>query len=628
MGNLIARKGSGTPRRVVACGLDDGGYVISEITDSGYARLASPTGRGRHAALWDQFHEGQRVRILTRNGALPGVTAVRSTHLWRRRSTPEAPVTVDDLWLDVGARSRAEVAAMGIRILDPVEREWPPWQFADAVAGPNAAGRAGCAAVATAAQGTPQHGETVWVISVQHSYGDAGLAAVLARLGRVDSLVLVGSERVHPDSTTPVTQTNLPATPRSGAALGMTVRSTFPGTLVEVVRTGDVAQLMTAVARASGLAAAPAPVPLRGVPTAPPFESAKDSLSTVADLIGHLTDIYGPSGHEGDVRRFVQSALPAAWAHRGPAVDSAGNLFVAAGPPRDTVVFIAHMDELGFHIIRIEHDGRVVLTALGGFYNSLWEGEPALLHFDGHPAASGCALGDPPLRGVFIPRTAATVTAKEPDTLSAWFGVDSAALAGCGVHPGMAVTSFKRATRVGPTRFSARSIDDRAGVTAFLLALRDIDPAKLDHTVIFDFSTREETGLYGAHALASFLGPTVKRVHAVDTFVSSDSPLESRRFAYAPIGAGAVERAMDNSSVTPAADVERVRLIAESAHIPLQIGTTNGGNDGSELVRYGAINAPLSWPLRYSHSPAELVDLSDIHALALLVAAVATAPVH
>jgi putative aminopeptidase FrvX len=171
-----------------------------------------------------------------------------------------------------------------------------------------------------------------------------------------------------------------------------------------------------------------------------------------------------------------------------------------------------------------------------------------------------------------------------------------------------------------------RALDDRTGVTSLLLAMQQIDPTKLDHTVIFAFSTREEVGLNGAAALAAEFGTTVKRVHAVDTFVSSDSPLESQRFAYAPLGAGAVERAHDNSSVAPAAEVERVRRIAEASHIPLQIGTTNGGNDGSEFVRYGAFDVPLAWPLRYSHSPAEVIDLSDLHALGLLIAAVAVAP--
>lgn len=542
------------------------------------------------------------MRVLTRNGALPGVIAVRSTHLWRRRGTPEAPVTIDDLWLDVGARSRAEVAQMGISILDPVSKEWPPWQYGEYVAGPEAAARASCAVVAGAAGAKPtRSGETIFVLGVQHSYASAGLKAVLVRLGRVDTLVLV-----EPDSA--------PTIPRAGKTISIRLPARYPGTLVESVRSSDITALSAAVAQAAGVASA-APAPLHGVPTAPPASPATtDSLSDIAALLTQVGNVYGPSGHEAEVRRTVRGLIPRAWNVLG---DSAGNLFVVGGPARDTVVFVAHLDELGFDVIRIEADGRVVLKPLGGFYASLWEGQPALLH-----DTTKC---DTPMRGIFIPRDKATV--KQPDTLSAWFGVDSAALVACGVHVGQGLTSYKRSTRLGATRFSVRALDDRTGVTSLLLAMRDVDPAKLDHTVVFAFSTREEVGLNGAAALATEFGASVRRVHAVDTFVSSDSPLESPRFAYAPLGAGAVERAHDNSSVTPAAEVERVRRIAEAAHIPLQIGTTNGGNDGSEFVAYGAFDVPLAWPMRYSHSPAELIDLSDLHALGLLIAAVAVAPV-
>ncbi len=88
-GNLISRKGSGTPRRVVACGLNEAAYVVSEITDDGYIRLHMD-GRARRSPLWDQSHEGQRVRILTATGDRPAVVAVRSTHLWRARPSAEA----------------------------------------------------------------------------------------------------------------------------------------------------------------------------------------------------------------------------------------------------------------------------------------------------------------------------------------------------------------------------------------------------------------------------------------------------------------------------------------------------------------------------------------------------------
>ena len=142
--------------------------------------------------------------------------------------------------------------------------------------------------------------------------------------------------------------------------------------------------------------------------------------------------------------------------------------------------------------------------------------------------------------------------------------------------------------------------------------------------MIFAWSVREESGLEGAKALAQSIGINAGRVYAIDTFVSSDSPLESSRFANAKLGEGAVSRALDNSSVTPPDEVDRLTRIARAGRIPLQVGTTNGGNDGSELARYGAIDDALGWPLRYSHSPAEVIDLRDIRSLARLIAALAS----
>jgi len=115
-------------------------------------------------------------------------------------------------------------------------------------------------------------------------------------------------------------------------------------------------------------------------------------------------------------------------------------------------------------------------------------------------------------------------------------------------------------------------------------------------------------------------------VHAIDTFVSSDSPLESERFARVAIGTGAVVRALDNSSVTTPDEIERLVRLARANSIPLQVGVTNGGNDGSELARLGAIDAALAWPLRYSHSPAEVIDLRDLRSLTRIVTAAAKAP--
>ncbi len=57
--------------------------------------------------------------------------------------------------------------------------------------------------------------------------------------------------------------------------------------------------------------------------------------------------------------------------------------------------------------------------------------------------------------------------------------------------------------------------------------------------------------------------------------------------------------------------------------IALQVAAIPGGNDGIPFQAGDAIVAPLSWPCRYLHTPAEVADLRDLEALVDLVAALA-----
>jgi len=631
VGNRWISRGSGAPVRVIACSIDRPGYVVSEITDDGYLHL-NPVGNARRHPLWDQFHEGQRILIATGRGVLPGVVGVRSVHLWRRRPADEPITTVEGLTVDVGASSRADVERMGIRLLDPVSRDIADRTYGDGYQ-LNPGGWSTCAFTAMAAAAAPTTGTTIVAVTAQGGFDHGGLGALLTRVGKIDSLFVVdswlaGSDTL-PASSEHLIQRPLPSSfvwpdgVRIGTATVLAPASRFPGTLVESVPLASLTALEKELHQRSGNTSPLTPSTAHVSRPAIVLPTTRDSLTPVSDLLTRLTETYAVSGHEEPMRRAVRAALPA-WARQRATVDTAGNLIVAAGPERDTVVFMAHLDEIGFEVEQIARDGTVSLSPRGGFYPSLWEGQPALLHLDApaQTSAAGTATPAAPLSGVFVPRD--RPQGKQPAALTVWFGLDSASLVARGVRPGLSVTGVKSATRLGRTRFTARSIDDRAGCTALILAMRTLDPARLPRRVIFVFSVREETGLDGAAALAAQHGRSVRRIHAVDTFVSSDSPLESHRFAYAPIGKGAVVRALDNSSVTPGQEVDRTVAIAKQARIPLQVGTTNGGNDGSEFVRYGAVDVPISWPLRYSHSPAEVIDLRDVQSLGRLVAALAT----
>jgi putative aminopeptidase FrvX len=133
------------------------------------------------------------------------------------------------------------------------------------------------------------------------------------------------------------------------------------------------------------------------------------------------------------------------------------------------------------------------------------------------------------------------------------------------------------------------------------------------------FSVEEESGLLGARYLAERTTP--RRVYPIDSFVTSDSPLEEKHLAYARLGEGFVVRAMDSSGITPRDAVERVAELAQRKNIPYQLGVTAGGNDGSSFVRHGSVNVPLSFALRYAHSPGEVADLRDAEALRNIIAA-------
>lgn len=335
---------------------------------------------------------------------------------------------------------------------------------------------------------------------------------------------------------------------------------------------------------------------------AAPARAQNAQLQEAESVLSRLVETYGVSGAEGPVREAVRDMLPG-WA--SPTVDSAGNLWVSVGSGDPVVAFVAHMDEIGFRVTAINADGTLELERRGGFFPSLYAWRPALAH-----GSKGA------VPGIFIPGDSGRTTADL--ALGTRASVEAS-----GVTVGTTLTSPKSYQRLAGTRATGRSFDDRVGSTALVLAVRRLDRDKLRHRVIFIWSVREEIGLEGAEVAADALGVSVHRVHAVDTFVSADGPLERTGYGLAPVGDGAVIRAVDNSNVAPRPLVDSLKSLAARHNVPLQFGATSGGNDGSAFAPWGVPDVPIAWPLRYSHSPAEVTDLKDVEALARLVEVIA-----
>ena len=347
------------------------------------------------------------------------------------------------------------------------------------------------------------------------------------------------------------------------------------------------------------------------VPARPAGEKDSRSFSVLEPLML----VPGVSGREAKVRETILQMLPA-WARQAAVVDARGNLLVSAGSGGERLLFIAHMDETGFEIVRVEADGTARVKSLGGFFTTLYEAQRVVVHSRSGELA---AIIRPRLEYQDA-RSAASPPAE--GDLVVDFGTSSEeATRNLGVAKGDWITIPKRFRRLAGDRASGRSVDDRAGCSALVQAVGRLDPKSLKNRVTFAWSVEEEIGLKGAEAIAA--QATFDVVFAVDTFVSSDSPLETPAFAGGILGEGPVLRAYDNSNLAPEAGLEKVQRLAAARKLPLQIGLTHGGNDGSVFPVYGALDIPLSWPTTYSHSGVELVHQRDLDLLGRLVAILA-----
>ena len=640
-GNLVLTMGQGQPHLLVVTSVDEDGYLVSGITDDGFLRLTRVS-TGASFRLFDQFVYGQPVVIRTAGVGgtpardVPGVSVTASSHLQRGRDASTAIKGLDDVFVDVGASTKADVEALGVRLLDTVGlRERVQTLAGGRTAGVAAQARANALALVKLVVGAgPTQPAVTGTITVawaaQGLFGDRGLAR-LAQSVKPDRVLLLarGTGARAMDARGAIGRLGAgPVIPEGNGALAETARQAgvafqavpalrgstafkqaqtvalpalFSSTPVETVQDGDVDALVALLRAVTGLRGTAAGDRTAGLPVRP------GPPTGVFGLLAPLVEAYGVSGREAPVREAVAKRLPA-WAK--PEVDAKGNLIVAFGKGGREIAFVAHTDELGYEITAVQEDGTATVRKRGGFFDSLLEAHPVLVH---------TSRGQVP--AIVAPRPnyqRASESQPKADEVAIDFGTTNRQQTdGLGVAKGDTATVRKSFTKLAGTRGSARAIDDRAGCAALLAALAKIDPATVTNRITFAWVVEEETGLAGSGALAERLHP--EYVFAVDTFVSSDSPVDPQRMAHIPLGTGAVLRAVDNSSITPPETVAKIRAMAAARRIPTTVGVTSGGNDGSQFSRYGSTVVPISWPGRYSHSPVEVVDSRDLDALVNLI---------
>jgi len=625
-GSLSASFGSGRPHTLLIAGLDEPGYVVSAISEDGYLRLQRLSAAPPHYNF-ESFFLAQPVRITTAAGkTVSGVVAVPSVHLQPERGVTPRLDQPEQFYVDIGARSLRQAREAGVDLLDPITLEKHYFELGTAgrASAPWISSRAGASVLIDLARRLPAgplEGEVTLAFVSQQYSGHRGLARLARRVDAdrivwlkpgggaqpsiapasddhpqmADALLALASKRKFDLERETASRLVLPAYmqeeiwkhPARVAILSLGVENA--GTPVEVVSRSALEKYAELLAALVGSSARPSAGPL----------SSRASEAVSPSTLQALVEVYGVSGREDPVRRAIERLLPE-WAQRKTRVDPAGNLIVELGTRPETV-FIAHMDELGFEIKTVESDGRLLAETRGGGTAEFFEWRPGMVHTRSR-SLPAILLGGGSYR------------------LQVDMGASSAAeVAALGVQAGDTITVRKKLRHLLGGRVNARSIDDRIGCAVLVDVLRTLKPEEIRRPVWFVFSVEEEVGLRGAEFLAASVSP--RQVFPIDTFTSSDSPLENPRMAGARLGEGFVIRAIDSAGIAPRAAVGEVMELARRHQIRVQYGVTSGLNDGAKFLTGGAVNLPLGWPLRYSHSPAEVADLADVEALRRIVRA-------
>lgn len=342
-----------------------------------------------------------------------------------------------------------------------------------------------------------------------------------------------------------------------------------------------------------------------------------DLSSSVLRYLRHLVEVTGPSGSEEDVvARVFAAARPFSDTLQ---VDTFGNVIAlrkAAQSDARTCLISAHMDEVGFRVAKIEHDGFLRLEKVGGLDDRILPAQRLWIRTEG-----GRILG------VIGTKSAHLLTAADRNSVTPLhalyvdIGASSAQQAismGAQVGDPAGFVGELSELGVGSGRLTAHALDDRAGCAVLLALLEGYAGEAPPVNLIAVFSVQEEVGLRGVTALAHTVKPDVAL--ALDMTAGDDTPETGT--GRLRLGDGPTIKVMDNSLLAHPAVRRGLLAAALRRNIPVQRELLRGIGTDAGALQYAGGGVPtgaVSVVNRYTHSAVEVLDQRDLeHAYALL----------
>ena len=337
------------------------------------------------------------------------------------------------------------------------------------------------------------------------------------------------------------------------------------------------------------------------------------------EFLRQLIAAPSPSGYEQPAQRVFRSYIDP---FAEVTTDILGNVIgrvrgTGEGLPR--VMLVGHSDEIGFQVKYIEDKGYIYFGAIGGVDPHLVPGQRVQIH--GRNGAIPGVVGKKPIH-LMEPKDRETVIKLDNQYID--IGVSSKKEAEELLRVGDPITFSVELSKLQGDRVTARGFDDKAGSFVVAEVLRRVSPnaGSLPADVYGVSSVQEEVGLRGANTSCYTIKPDVGICVEVD-FCTDQPDVEKKHNGEVGLGKGPILPRGPN--INPALfDL----LVETAAHekIPVQFtGIPKAtGTDANvmQISRGGVATALVKIPLRYMHTPVEVVSLSDLENAATLITAV------
>lgn len=346
------------------------------------------------------------------------------------------------------------------------------------------------------------------------------------------------------------------------------------------------------------------------------FDSAYcDPLSETPALLDELLRSGAPSGYEGPAASVWRKE--ASFAELS--VDGIGSSIAKIGEGAPLLAVVGHIDEIGLVVTHVDEKGFLWFQPVGGWDPQILVGQRVQIQGKDGPVLG--VVGRKPIHLLEPDQRKKVVELKGLHIDIGAADRDEAAEL---IRVGDPVVIAAEPIALAGDRLVSRAMDNRLGAYVALESLRRVhERGGLAGSFAAVAAVQEEIGLFGARTAAFQVRPDI--AVAVDVTHATDAPgVDEKEIGTHPLGSGpAIGR---GSTLSPKV-FELLVETAETEGIEHSISASGRGTstdaDVLQISRAGIPTGVVSIPLRYMHSPVEMVDLRDVEATVELLAAFA-----